>query len=423
MSIKLITWNLCWGCMESNETGLNDKSGKIIAEKCYNLYKKNNINVCMENVINLLTNTFYDIIALQEISKFDEFQKKINKLRPEYNFYLSKAGLETIVTFYNEEKFRLIKGLSDKLDVNSRPIHILFLEEKKSYNIFIFINLHNGHYFKYSIIEKKISKLIGELDDSINYFIIIGGDFNESKIYKGLRPFKYTKSVNYSDMIASSRIKPPISCCAGNNYKNISDYFLIGRNLEFIKNNQIVINSNKILASDHLPVEAEIKIQSNDLANMLLILSKKENIVNTVLKYYIPSIFSYFPEIISTIKVIYSLLYQDTDQKIKKNQIILITKFLVILISYITSNKYIELVISTDKIIKKIIDMVFNYRQNGQNGGFENKLKTLLDLLLKFKNKFITFLMNCYNRFIELEYKTLDNLDLIIRKEYDLFMM
>jgi endonuclease/exonuclease/phosphatase family metal-dependent hydrolase len=106
-------------------------------------------NNCLNNVanyINLFKNL--DIICLQEVENWDKIHTIIKKDNMKYvhTTHTISANKEVqLVTLYNSDKFTLL-GITYALIIkNGRHYHALYFKDFTN-NLFIVINLHNGHY-------------------------------------------------------------------------------------------------------------------------------------------------------------------------------------------------------------------------------------------------------------------------------------
>jgi hypothetical protein len=313
-TLKILSWNICWGCMVANEKSQYDTTARTLALACKDL-ASNKIQSCLDNVVKLIDHDLYDIIGLQEAANYTEIQKKSSNLTAmgciHHALDINKNKID-LTTFYNPQKFKVLAvkvGNIDIEDYDGRPYHIIFLEYIRTKDKYIIINLHNGRIPKNKFDKEPLEKRLGldieklfivpktssnkdfiDIDQnplsdgssflSSNTFkTIVLGDFNDHErptenYWTELQPFKYTSFVNLQSIIISSIIKPPKTCCKSGRSLGIlhttddfiGDYILIDSTLEYIKNNTIVeyfkSNVDK-LSSDHQPIYAIIKTPDN----------------------------------------------------------------------------------------------------------------------------------------------------------------
>jgi endonuclease/exonuclease/phosphatase family metal-dependent hydrolase len=137
--IDVLSWNIQWERMSANKTEFKHEcmSGKT--------------NNCLNNVahyINLFQNL--DIICLQEVENWDKIHTIIKKDNMKYvhTTHTIISGNEVqLVTLYNTKKFKLLAITYDFIHTHKRGrhYHILYFKDNNN-NLFIIINLHNGHY-------------------------------------------------------------------------------------------------------------------------------------------------------------------------------------------------------------------------------------------------------------------------------------
>jgi hypothetical protein len=276
--IKVLTWNICWGCMSANETSKNDSTARLIASRCAELnedtsktsrtptspspiptqsppiptsptpkviYKNPRANICLLNVIKLINNRNYDIIGLQEIVNSDIIRRNIYN----YNNYEYIHNIITrsdkdidkdkyisvnveLVTFINKKKFKIIHSIKGDLNrelpnasVDARPYHIIFLEYNTTKQKLIVINLHNGKkmdFYTKSGLAKTFTDATKKLPATIildEYTSIINiGDFNDNQDTREDFYKGYTPIPNIN--VSSKNKVPPNTCCRGKPLKD-----------------------------------------------------------------------------------------------------------------------------------------------------------------------------------------------------------
>lgn len=251
MSLNILTWNICWGCMESSKKSLNDRTAIHLAKKCYSEKKKQKKNICLENVVNFLKSDSWDIICLQEATNWITIYKKLSLVKKNLNYCNFNFSGVDVTVFYNNEKLKIdaLSGGNLK-EGDKRPFEVIYFNYLPKDLNFILINLHNGHLIDGSKIEnsinlskhgflnsKNLNNIIlsdnrenNELSKNIlinnkNYKrenliplrkkisqdsrIILVGDFNDHGKYD-----YWDKGLDIFDVkVDSKNKKPPNSCC------------------------------------------------------------------------------------------------------------------------------------------------------------------------------------------------------------------
>jgi endonuclease/exonuclease/phosphatase family metal-dependent hydrolase len=293
-TINVLSWNVSWGAMEGSG---NDVTARWLGEECKKTTITNNLNECANNIIKFIDELKdnYDFIAIQEASKWDTIHKK-SKILKTMGYVHSIAGPEHLVTFYDKDKYKIIAVNNKKMSKNGRPYHILYLQNKKDSEFYIFINLHNRKDNNMSLneLEKILSKEFNtfKLVNTANinyaeyekitttnqlnwnqtkYNVIVAGDFNDANIknyWRGLRPFKKTNITNIENiLVGCNNDEPPKTCCKMTKHTipNMNgDYILVNDTLEIIHNNFIPnknspLLSQSSLSSDHYPILISLK--------------------------------------------------------------------------------------------------------------------------------------------------------------------
>lgn len=326
-SIKVLTYNLCWGCMNADNSSKSDRTAKVLATTCELLRNTNNNNhVCLKNVAEFIDNKCqdYDFIGTQENGNYEVLNNTSFVLKGMgYVSHFVNKGRAKFVTYYNTSRYILLGGkVGDLIIKNStakgRPYQILFFEDNKTKNNIIFINVHNSHHDGRKRILENFKELtngflangqtninlksnygnfdISNLITDKQFKIIMAGDHNdhstdESNFHQGIKPFANSKYPNLKDINLSTQSHiPPKSCCDTQRTKQhrdfrYSDYILISDNLEFITPNKIAdIEYDSVIypTSDHLPVIAEIKYKTVTPINPITSISSVKKIKPTV---------------------------------------------------------------------------------------------------------------------------------------------
>jgi len=306
--IKILTYNISHECMSIDSHKKPSGTGQPYAEKnCM----QNNINICKENVKNILGSIMnYDIIGLQEASKYGDIIQHTPEIRNQVHvnrnmsYIHSLSGREDMITFINVKRFRILAAIPGHFH-HGKPFQIIFLQERETSEYFIIMNIHNCkniHDKKLVVctkqnVEEKISKtidealgVIGDSDKSIlnniqtqtkqpieniiknkNFNTIILGDFNDlsngQEFWKKFRIFRTSKYKNLKNITLNTIDKPPKTCCFKekhdiNALHSVGDYISIDTTkLQYVTKNTIY--NDTLRASDHLPVYAVIELISN----------------------------------------------------------------------------------------------------------------------------------------------------------------
>jgi hypothetical protein len=292
--INVLSWNVSWGAMEGSG---NDVTAAWLGEECKKTSTTNSLNECANNVIRFIDELKdkYDFIAIQEASKWDIIHTNSNILKT-MGYVHSMAGPEHLVTFYNKDKYKIIAVNNNSISKNGRPYHILYLQNKKDNEFYIFINLHNlkGNNMSLDRLEYILSNkfntfkvvnteyinytdyqqlpTINQLNwNQTKYNVIVAGDFNDADVknyWRGLRPFKKTNITNIENiLVGCNNVEPPKTCCKMTKHTipNMNgDYILVNDTLEIIHNNfipnkNLPLLSQSSLSSDHYPISISLK--------------------------------------------------------------------------------------------------------------------------------------------------------------------
>jgi len=305
--IRVLTYNLCWGCMSSAEMHQMGKTSDKLALKCYDLQKTQRQNVCFENVQKTIDTAiekqkiFYDFIATQE-SKININQISSSYLKVmgyvQHTLKYDNKNTVKMITFYNTARFKLLAASVGDLLYNGetgRPYQILYFRRKYTQKRYIFINLHSPHLKKknkklnYKTLTSQLSKNInlGHFPNSNKYakmeihmedgeyfpkqknisnlllqfrvidkkkqpYVIMAGDFNDHRnnYWKKINPFKETKMFNFHKIEVKSPKRPPKSCCSSerkskkNDDDYVNDYILSNEKFEVFVPSRILLTFN-----------------------------------------------------------------------------------------------------------------------------------------------------------------------------------
>lgn len=295
--IAVLSYNLSFGAMLANEASIRNRSAFRLAQYCKEKRQEVGDHVCLNNVVKIIdmvnNSTPYDFVALQECPNWRLIHQHSKKLNDMGYIHHKISKYTELATFYNYKRYKVLAIKVDQL-VKGRPYQIIFLQERSSYNYYIFINLHNMHYSSKQMLEKQLSNKLqygikntnrkylsdlhkyypSNISDIINnkiFRVIIAGDFNDEgrNYWTGLRPFKYTQFPNLQKIVVKTDKKPPKTCCIGekhlrerkNEDHSESDYILHNKLLTVIKPNYVPLKKTQYKAeyfptSDHLPIMA-----------------------------------------------------------------------------------------------------------------------------------------------------------------------
>ena len=195
--LRILSWNICFGCMYADAKSAWDVTARVIAQYCKEKYEETGKHECLNNVIEFMNNGKFDLIGLQEVVDTIIWETVIenNKYRGlgkmAHVFHtvtfrpngMTNDLFASMTTLYNINRFTLIATTYGNLaidDKDGRPYQMLYLNEIGTNNKFLVINLHNGKFepFHKKELEEKFSKFIelpvNVLDKSKNSLIIDG---------------------------------------------------------------------------------------------------------------------------------------------------------------------------------------------------------------------------------------------------------
>ena len=295
--INILSWNVCWECMTNNLSGTVVGTAYALGQLCTPIKPGDKKTICANNIIKYIDESSinFDIIGLQEASKWFILQKDSHKLR-NMNYVHHQGGKEHCVTFYNQHRF-ILNAVKVGDITKGRPFQILFLVDKLTNENIICINLHNDHFFlkNDTTLQTKLSTNIDNAVtvsnstnmekvesmnvSSINHLIsgkkfnvIFLGDTNDHGIHnfwKGFKPFGNSQIPNLKDLSVSSQIStpPPKTCCDTSSnpisHYTYGDYILISNDMIYKTQNIILPNYDRtLLTSDHTPVYASVNYKT-----------------------------------------------------------------------------------------------------------------------------------------------------------------
>ena len=250
MKLKILSWNICWGCMESSKKSLNDRTAFKLAKGCYKEKKTKKKNICLDNVVDFLLKKNWDIICLQEATNWFIIYNKLKKYKKNLKYCVFTIKQVDICVFYNNTKMK-IKAITGgnlrKSDI--RPYQVIYFSQLDDKKQFILINLHNGHLIDAKTIEMSIDsnnfgfininnlKNMVLTDNIANVKLtssfLINGKHEQSKSLCDIRKYNDNKPLimigDYNDhgkynywktginvfdsKVSSKNKKPPNTCC------------------------------------------------------------------------------------------------------------------------------------------------------------------------------------------------------------------
>lgn len=290
--IRVLSYNVCWGCMLGNSKGMFNSTAKALAEKCMKTKKATSkrhqpcIQTVADHIDYASPDYHLDFVGTQESANWSKLQRSSRVLRKMTAVHhLTSNGVVHLATFYNPKRWRLdavkvgdlLHTLPDRTKPETgRPYHILYLTDMTAQstddNKYIVINIHNGHQggAKRLIrnlsanparavtlaggkeLEKQTEKdIYNSVIKGHKFRIIMMGDFNDGdkdQYYKGLRPFSQSGISELKALQVSSQgIAPPSTCCTPSSGRSDirrgvgkqaereynGDYILIGAGLEY----------------------------------------------------------------------------------------------------------------------------------------------------------------------------------------------
>ena len=250
--IIILSWNVSWEAMTTNNSGQ------------FKLCGKNPNKTCNNNIILNISNTIKkfnpDILGFQEASKYNDIINILNTSL--YNYFVNSSGLEDMLTCWSTKTFTLINSFSYEFE-KGRPFAIIILKQNYNNNIIYLINIHSAHNSNtqssiFDIINQFIKNNINdELKKNINRVIILG-DYNRNTFNDNTSNYKIIIG-NIHFILKRSNYKGN-TCCSLKGYltnKNY-DYILDSTNLV----ERLLINTEpyyKIPSSDHIMIIGIIK--------------------------------------------------------------------------------------------------------------------------------------------------------------------
>jgi exonuclease III len=301
--ILVLSYNICFQAMCNDSSGSAYELGKsctwIVEDK---------LTICAQNMADFIDGapttlkySNFDFVGLQEANKARYLQTAASQSLAKLEMKHSKTNATNgghamqMASFYNPTKYKLIEYLPSQFNsrTTDRPFHILILEDISTNEKIIFINVHAphggsentkhpGHYYSsFDTVSYDLSaaaQSMSQFDASINYKIIMTGDFNETGWdwqTGNLRTMKWQPlahagikiNAEISNVVFSCN--QPNGCWTSENGQRGGDYVFSSGTAA-----NIVVPSNYVFApkgscgdisqmksiwqSDHLPVMSEL---------------------------------------------------------------------------------------------------------------------------------------------------------------------
>ena len=283
ISLKIISYNVCYQAILHKEEGSANNLGKV----CKKIGEEYQRYVCKDNIISIILNTDYDFIGISEgnLEFINELIDSLEeKYKIKYDFIVgnSKEKISSVFIVYKKSRFSSMSKKKNGYINNDklRPfVSDLFLD-KYSQEIFNIMSLHGPHEEYDTELE-----ILNGVNENLDNLIVMG-DFNKEINYDLKIKDSYLNTIN----------KNVNTCCfnnldksLSNNYIYKSDNILINKNfnveiieyLESRSNKLIPKDSEKLkYTSDHSPICIKINkkiflednklINENDLFEILL---------------------------------------------------------------------------------------------------------------------------------------------------------
>lgn len=299
----VLSYNICFQAMCHSARG----SASTLGGKCEWIVV-DQLTICAQNMANFLDGVpqaygydNFDLVGLQEANKVKFMKAAASKSLDQLEMIYSQsaathhANKMHMASFYNKQKYTLIDVACSQFNSHhtDRPFHILILEDVKTQEKIVFINVHAPHgstknekypayeYRDFEALSHDISdeaSKMAHFDSTENYKIIMTGDFNETGwnwmsktvIPNSWQPLKYAgvkTSVEIANVVFSC--SQSTGCWHSANGDRGGDYvFSSGTAAQIeVPTNYVFAPAGAcdddtimktILQSDHLPVLSEI---------------------------------------------------------------------------------------------------------------------------------------------------------------------
>ena len=100
---KILTYNVCWGCMIGPPKGKHNQSASKLVDKCTH-------DKCLNNVCTTINNGGpFDLIALQECARFEDIKKRLKRnYKSIYHIVKTNNADIEFATLYNPYVFNVL---------------------------------------------------------------------------------------------------------------------------------------------------------------------------------------------------------------------------------------------------------------------------------------------------------------------------
>ena len=265
-SLSILSYNISWESM----------SGSVSKwALCNNNTNTNNLrhsSVCVNNISSVFdSGNELDFITLQEATDYNKLIKESDRLK-QMKFEVHKSALDTIVTFWDSNKFNLKQKILGEFE-NGRPwMAIMFNYVRKSNNHsnisydLCLINVHMGHYDKDEEF-KKLEKMMLDINTKnkknlknnnntniIAKRYIISGDFNYD-----IKEFGNGNGNGNNFTLNNTKFyfnpKHILTCCINRRKHNDHVIDSLEQPLD------IIIPKVSYMASDHKPIMVRVRVR------------------------------------------------------------------------------------------------------------------------------------------------------------------
>jgi len=217
----VLSYNICFQAMTNNASGSAYELGK----NCTYL-PNSKLTICANNMAQMIDAipasmgvSSFDLVGFQEASRWHDLQKDAPNTSAQMSAIGVKDGRSEMVSFYNNNKYKLIKALTGHFS-QERPFQILILKNLFDDSGTIFINAHNPHSYPFEAMQSVLGKAVGHnlSTEEKKYRIIAVGDFNETGwdwIENKMKQSSWTPFID-SEVETSIKVGQPVfSCCQG----------------------------------------------------------------------------------------------------------------------------------------------------------------------------------------------------------------
>lgn len=230
MSIKIFSYNVSWESMTGKKSSWRFCNTT-------NRHSNRNNHVCIQNVAHIIDENCKtcDFITLQEAANYKDIIDN-SKILKKMDYLVHKSGPEYMITFWDKE-YTLDKYYHGEFE-SGRPYQILMFS-----NMCI-VNIHMGHY-DLKKLKSQLNKIVKGINKKYKYRIIISGDFN----------YDITGHSIVLDNIKFKINKRKFNTCCNPYNTRQFDHIIDSKHTPIIKPIY-----TELMASDHVPISAKIKI-------------------------------------------------------------------------------------------------------------------------------------------------------------------